>query len=209
MQSRILSKQILLLLVIFSGLTLFAVLFLYLSPQGSSQIGSAPLTASIGTLQEIVGSDLLIGQAGLPVRLKIPSIHVDVSVEYVGLTSDGAMDVPKERANVAWFTPGARPGESGSAVVAGHYGWKNGEGSAFDNLYKLRKGDKIYIEDNKGDIISFVVRESRRYDPKADASDVFDSSDGKSHLNLITCEGKWDTVSKTYSQRLVLFTDKD
>ncbi|MDO8443215.1 MAG: class F sortase [bacterium] len=154
-------------------------------------------------------SDPSTGQVGLPTRLKIPSINVDASVEYVGLTPDGAMDVPKERANVAWFNLGPRPGDNGSAAIAGHYGWKDGKGSAFDNLYKLRKGDKIYVEDDKGVITTFVVRESRRYNPKMDASNVFSSNDGKPHLNLITCEGVWDKVSKTYSKRLVVFTDKE
>jgi LPXTG-site transpeptidase (sortase) family protein len=146
---------------------------------------------------------------GLPVYLKIPAINVDSAVEYVGLTSGGAMDVPKNQNNVAWLELGQRPGENGSAVIAGHYGWKNGKASVFDNLYKLRKGDKLYIEDDKGVIISFVMRGSRRYNSNADASDVFVSNDGKAHLNLITCEGTWDKVSKSYSERLVIFTDKE
>ncbi|MDO8558807.1 MAG: class F sortase [bacterium] len=86
-----------------------------------------------------------------------------------------------------------------------HYG----EGSVFDNLNKLRKGDVLYIEDDKGVIVSFVVRESRNYDPNADASDIFNLNDGKPHLNLITCEGVWDEASKSYSKRLVVFTDKE
>lgn len=142
-------------------------------------------------------------------RLKIPNINVDAPVEYVGLTPDGAMDVPKERTNVAWFNLGQRPGENGSAVIAGHSGWKNGKAAAFDNLYKLRKGDKVYIEDEKGATITFVVRESRRYDQNADASAVFGSLDGKAHFNLVTCDGTWDKVSKTSSKRLVIFTDKE
>jgi len=63
---------------------------------------------------------------------------------------------------------------------------KKWESIGIDNLYKLRKGDKLYIEDDKGVIISFVVRESRGYNPNADASDVFGLSNGKVHLNLIT-----------------------
>jgi len=147
---------------------------------------------------------------GEPMRLKIPKINVDTAIEYVGLTSDGAVDVPKNPTNAAWFNLGPRPGNNGSAVITGHYGpWENGKESIFDNLHKLRKGDKLYIEDDKGVIISFVVRESRSYDPKADASDVFGSNDGKSHLNLITCEGVWNKDSKSYSKRLVVFTDKE
>jgi len=119
------------------------------------------------------------------------------------------MDVPKEQANVAWFELGPRPGDEGSAVIAGHYGSQSRRESVFDNLHKLHKGDKIYIEDDKGNIISFVVRESRRYNPGADASEVFNLNDGKSYLNLVTCEGVWDEVSQTYSKRLVVFTEKE
>lgn len=146
---------------------------------------------------------------GLPVRLKIPKINIDSVVEYVGLTAGGAMDIPENQNNVAWFELGQRPGNSGSAVIAGHYGLKDGRPSVFDDLYKLRKGDKLYVEDDKGIIVSFVVRESRRYDPNADVSSVFSSNDDKSHLNLITCEGDWDKTQKTYSKRLVVFTDKE
>jgi LPXTG-site transpeptidase (sortase) family protein len=147
--------------------------------------------------------------AGLPVRLTIPKIKVDASIEYVGVTAKGEMGVPKGPKDVAWFDIGTRPGNIGSAVIAGHYGtWINGEGSVFDNLNKLVRGDKIYVEDEKGMISTFVVRESRSYNPNADASEVFGLADGKSHLNLVTCEGIWNEVSQTYSQRLVVFADK-
>lgn len=143
----------------------------------------------------------------LPIRLKISKINVDAPVVYVGLTPGGAMDVSKGPYDVAWFKLGPRPGQKGSAVVAGHFGvWKNGAISVFHNLNKLVKGDVVSIQDDKGVSISFVVRESRIYTPKADASAVFYSSDGKSHLNFVTCI--WDKVSKTYSKRLVVFTDK-
>lgn len=146
---------------------------------------------------------------GLPIRLKIPKISVDAPIDSVGITSDGAVGVPKGPTDVAWFNLGPRPGINGSAVVAGHYGqWKNGGGSVFDDLNKLSAGDKIYIEDEKGVIIAFIVREVRTYGQNEYAPGVFNSSDGKSHLNLITCEGAWIEAQKTYSNRLVVFADK-
>jgi LPXTG-site transpeptidase (sortase) family protein len=145
----------------------------------------------------------------LPTRLKIPSINVSAAIKYVGLTSQGAMDVPKGPADVALFSLGPRPGEVGSAVISGHFGpWKNGGGSVFDNLNKLKKGDKLYVVDGKGVTVSFMVRESRSYDPNGDASGVFGSNDGKAHLNLVTCEGTWIKAQKTYTNRLVIFADK-
>lgn len=146
---------------------------------------------------------------GLPKRLRIPKIKVDAAIEQVGLTPDGAMGVPKGRVNTAWYNLGPRPGEKGSSVIDGHYGWKNGLPAVFDTIHKLRPGDKIFAEDDQGVITTFVVRESRRYDPKADALGVFFSNDGLAHLNLITCGGVWNKVTKSYSQRLVVFTDKE
>ncbi|MDP3970863.1 MAG: class F sortase [bacterium] len=146
---------------------------------------------------------------GLPARLTIPVISVDAVVIPVGLTSDGAMDVPKDPAEVAWYSLGPRPGEKGSAVIAGHYDWINNESAVFDNLSKLSKGDKIFVEDENGETITFVVREIRTYGKDDDASDVFGSDDDKAHLNLITCTGVWNKAEKTYSERLIVFTDKE
>ncbi|MFA6918638.1 MAG: class F sortase [Patescibacteria group bacterium] len=155
-------------------------------------------------------STQIMGQTVLTIRLKIPKIKVDTALESVGLTAQGAVNVPKGLTNAAWFNLGPHPGENGNAVITGHYGiWKNGTPTVFNNLYKLRPGDKLYIENEKGEIITFVVRESRNYNPNTDASDIFISNDGKSHLNLITCEGAWNKVSKSYPKRLVVFTDKE
>lgn len=186
----------------------------YLADKRNSQTDSG-LSASFATpvLPEFQQSGPELEQnqpTNQPIRLKIPKINVDAAVEYVGLTSQGAMDVPKGPSAVAWFKLGARPGDNGSAVIAGHYGrWKNGKGSVFDYLNKLSEGDRLYVEDEKGIIISFVVRASRRYDPEADARDVFNSNDGGSHLNLIACDGVWDKAAKSYPKRLVVFTDKE
>lgn len=149
----------------------------------------------------------MVGEAssGLPVRLKIPTINVNAAVEYVGFTPRRALDVPKNPEDVGWFKLGPRPGEKGSAVIDGHVDGENGKAGVFVNLYKLKKGDKIYVEDGKGISIVFVVREKRIYDPEY-SGDVFSRNDGY-YLNLITCDGVWDGVKKSYSKRLVVFSD--
>lgn len=77
----------------------------------------------------------------------------------------------------------------------------------FDNLQTLHTGDKVYIEDDKGVSISFVVTRTQRYKANAIVPEVFVSNDGKPHLNIITCEGSWNTITKHYPNRLVVFTD--
>lgn len=223
--SKILSRQTLFIAILIV-LALALVIFIYFTaPKISAENDLMPPIKNIVFLpaQEQVGQPtgqvgqptgqvgLPTGQvgSGVPVRLKIPSLNIDSAIEYVGLTSDGEMDVPKDRANVAWYDLGSRPGENGSAVIAGHYGrWKNGDVAVFDNLDKLKFGDKILIESNDA-IISFVVRETKSYQPEADATEVFFSSDGKAHLNIVTCEGEWNKISKSYAKRLVVFADKE
>jgi len=145
---------------------------------------------------------------GLPVQLQIPVIGVDSAIEDALITPDGRMDVPAGSVDVAWFALGPHPGQVGSAVIGGHYGIENGVPFVFYNLDKLKVGDKIYIVDDGGNTITFVVRSTRSFDRNADATTVFTSSDGIAHLNLITCEGIWNQVNGNYPQRLVIFTDE-
>lgn len=146
--------------------------------------------------------------AGLPVRLKISGINVDAAVEYVGLTPQGAVGIPKDPANAAWYNLGPRPGEIGSAVITGHINWYYGAIGVFADLRNVKPGDIITVQDDKGANISFVVRESKLFDAAADATEVFFPSDGKAHLNLITCDGVWVKSAQQYSKRLVVFADK-
>lgn len=144
---------------------------------------------------------------GLPVRLKIPAIGVDSLIEDALITPDGRMDVPAGSKNVAWFSLGPHPGKVGSAVIGGHFGINKGVKFVFYDLDKLRVGDKIYIENDKGDTLAFVVRSISLFGRDDDATTVFTSNDGLAHLNLITCEGIWNRVNDTYPERRVVFTD--
>ena len=154
--------------------------------------------------------DKLIHAVGIPIRLNIPKINVDAAIIPLGVTKSGAMDAPAGPKDVGWFNLGTRPGNIGSAVIDGHYGyWKDGEGSVFDDLNKLRKGDELQVKDDKGATIIFIVRKILTYSQTAGTADIFSSNDGKSHLNLITCEGDWNSTQKTYSNRLVIFADKE
>lgn len=167
-----------------------------------------PDTITIGS--EKTASAVSPGQvpSGLPIRLRIPAIRIDAAILPVGIAPDGSMDIPKGPDDTVWFDQGSLPGENGTAVIAGHFGWKNGIPAVFDNLSELHPGNKILVENDKGETITFVIRELRTFDENGNASEVFSSSDGKAHLNLITCEGVWDKASKSYSKRLVVFADK-
>lgn len=190
-------------IAVFLGSVFLAAVLLSFIPKKSIRDSLASPVEDIPTL-----SDQEQVTAGLPVRLEIPVIQVDSKIIPLGLTPEGAMDVPKDPDEAAWFTLGVRPGENGSAIITGHYGWKNNKSAIFDNLHKLQAGDEIMVEDEKGLITIFVVREIRTYDKDEAVPDVFASSDGKPHLNLITCMGDWDNAERTFSNRLIVFADK-
>lgn len=143
---------------------------------------------------------------GLPSRLIIPKLNIDANVLHLGLTKEGNMDVPSDLMNTGWYKYGPRPGQTGSAVIAGHLEGVDEDG-IFINLGKLIKGDIISVKDDAGMTISFTVRETRLYNQDERPSEVFNTTDG-SHLNLITCTGTWSTAQQRYSKRLVVFADK-
>jgi LPXTG-site transpeptidase (sortase) family protein len=142
---------------------------------------------------------------GLPVKLIIPPINVSADIQYLGVNPKGEMAVPGNIVDVGWFKLGPLPGEIGSAVIAGHFNGVNNQAGVFANLDKLKPGDKLSVIDDKGVSVTFVVRESRLYD-SGFADDVFSQNDS-AHLNLVTCDGLWDKVKKSYTKRLVVFTD--
>lgn len=144
-----------------------------------------------------------------PIHLLIPKIKVDARVESLGLTKGGAVAVPKGPESVAWYNLGARPGEVGNSVISGHSGWKNHIPAVFDRLQDVRVGDKLSVENETGEVITFVVREIRLYGEGDTALDIFTSKDGKAHLVLITCAGKWNKVTQSYPNRLVVFADRE
>lgn len=146
---------------------------------------------------------------GWPIRLTIPSIGVDATIEGVGLTDGGELGVPIGPLNAGWYKAGPRPGELGNAVIDGHFGlWKDGTATVFNNILNLQKGDKLYVSDKNGKPIVFVVSGFGIYDPAQDSTSIFKAGDRKAHLNLITCNGIWIPSQKTYSNRLIVFSDK-
>ena len=145
----------------------------------------------------------------IPLNLEIPSIGVNAKIEQVGLTKEGAVSVPKGPSTTGWFNLGSKPGELGSSVIDGHYGpWQDGSNSVFDNISKLKLGDKIYVRDKKGQVFVFTVIDKKTYEPNAIVPEIFNKNDDR-YLNLITCSGDWLAKEQTYNKRLVIFAKAD
>ncbi len=149
-----------------------------------------------------------VPRTGVPVRLRIPTIKVDAPVEHVGLTQDGAMDVPKDYDNTAWYMLGPRPGEQGNAAIAGHVDSKTGK-AVFWDLTKLKAGDEVFVVGDDGVERRFRVTATEGY-KRADAplNRIFGPATGQ-HLNLITCDvdSGFDRRRGEYGGNIVVYTE--
>jgi LPXTG-site transpeptidase (sortase) family protein len=188
------------------------ILFQYFSIHVARAFTETIPTRSPSLRFDVIGTGLkqaTSSTVGLPIRLMIPRIKVNAAIRSVGLAADGSMGVPKLPQDTAWYKFGPKPGEQGSAVIGGHVDWWNGVAGVFQNLKTLKPGDRIIVENDQGIRSIFIVRGSRIFEEKEDASSVFRSTDGKSYLNLVTCTGVWNTLTKSYSRRLVVFAEKE
>lgn len=143
----------------------------------------------------------------IPKKLSIPIINVEAQVESVGLDSKKAMDVPKGAMNAGWYNLGVKPGEVGNAVMAGHLDKADGSPAVFWNVARLKPGDKITVEDENGKSSSFSVTRVTKY-PYDDfpLQEVFGPTD-KRRLNLISCNGEWNSKTHNYSERTVVYSE--
>lgn len=166
-----------------------------------------PPEAIKSSQSSVIPTPTVSATQSIPSRVKISAINVDADVESVGLDSQNRMDVPKEDMNVAWYNLGFKPGEKGSAVLAGHYDARTGGPAVFYDLAKLRPGDTIQVTYADNEVFTFTVTDSELYDfDKVPLEDIFNSTD-KARLNLITCDGVFNKSSANYSKRLVVYTE--
>ncbi|MGE5041779.1 MAG: class F sortase [Candidatus Levyibacteriota bacterium] len=142
----------------------------------------------------------------IPTQIVIPKLDVSAPIEAVGVDKENRMDVPKNVYNTAWYKYGPKPGELGSAVIDGHFDTPTGSPSVFWNLKDLSPGDIIRVIDTKGKSYTFSVVEEAKY-PVTDIPlmRIF-SPNTVPMLNLITCAGVWDGASKSYTQRIVVYS---
>lgn len=143
-----------------------------------------------------------------PVSISIPKADI-FNAKMVEIRQDpeksGILGTPKNFNEVGWYVDGAKPGESGNALIAGHYDKPNGAPAVFYHLGRLEVDDVVGIKDEVGRVIMFKI-----YDVElvtiGDNSSVlkaYEYSDD-SILTIITCGGVWDVKARNYTKRLLI-----
>ena len=148
-----------------------------------------------------------LNAAGMPVRLAIPTLGVDAPVLPVGVDEQGNMASPETAFDTTWYAPGTRPGERGNAAVSGHVDFRDVGQAVFWDLQRLGTGDEVWVTDDKGARRRFVVQSVETYQ-QIPLDRVFGFT-GDRNLNLISCIGDFDPVSRQYDRRIVVYTQWD
>jgi hypothetical protein len=144
--------------------------------------------------------------ASKPERLLIPALRIDASVQRAGVNAQGAMTVPTNFRDVAWYKYGTVPGQIGSAVIDGHVDNGLGLPGVFKHLGDLQIGDDVYVLAEDGTKLHFVVEDIQEYPYNASPVERIFAATDAARLNLITCTGTWLRGRQTYSDRLVVYT---
>jgi len=139
-----------------------------------------------------------------PVRLRIPAIAVDAPVIGLGLTAQGAIDVPTKWGDVGWYQAGVAPGAVGPAVLVGHYDSKKGP-AVFYRLRSLLPGDQITVVGASGMSVTFVVDRAETVSKSSFPSDRVYGPVARPEIRLITCDGGFDEHTHHYLDNHVVY----
>ena len=141
----------------------------------------------------------------VPVSLRIPALGVSSSLSQLGLNADKSPQVPTNYEEPGWYKLGPAPGQIGSAVILGHVDDKKGP-AVFYKLGSLKAGDMVDVNLADGAIVHFVVKTVTTYLKAQFPSQQVYGSHGYSGLQLVTCGGKFDSVTGHYLSNVVAYT---
>ncbi|MFF8607407.1 class F sortase [Streptomyces sp. NPDC015346] len=145
-----------------------------------------------------------------PVRVRLPAAGVDTGpggpVLELGLAPDGTVEVPSEAEadRIGWYDKGVTPGETGPAILIGHFDTARGP-AVLRNVSKVRVGDEITVTRADGTDAVFRVRELEQVDKKSFPTRKVYGNTTRPELRLITCGG--ELVDGHRPDNIVLYAD--
>ena len=138
-----------------------------------------------------------------PMKLTIPVLGVEASVEAVRQDPDGAMSAPSDPDDVAWYEPGPGMGVPGNVVLAAHVNW-DGRLRPFGLLHQLEPGAAIQVIDAEGRGFEYVVESSRWVRAEGAPLEEIFAQPPVPVLTLITCGGEYIAATREYLDRLIV-----
>ncbi|MFC9703710.1 class F sortase [Streptomyces sp. NPDC056943] len=143
----------------------------------------------------------------LPVRVRLPAAGVDTGpVLELGLAADGTVEVPsvEDADRIGWYDKGVTPGETGPAVLIGHFDTARGP-AVLKDVSRVRVGDEIAVTRADGKVAVFRVRELEQVDKKTFPTAKVYGDTTRPELRLITCGG--ELVDGHRPDNIILYAD--
>ncbi|MFF8838639.1 class F sortase [Streptomyces sp. NPDC015130] len=146
----------------------------------------------------------------LPVRVQLPAAGVDTGADgavlELGLAADGTVEVPsvEDADRIGWYDKGVTPGETGPAVLIGHFDTARGP-AVLKNVSRVRVGDEIAVTRADGRVAVFRVRELEQVDKKAFPTAKVYGDTTRPELRIVTCGG--ELVDGHRPDNIILYAD--
>lgn len=137
-----------------------------------------------------------------PVRLRIPAIGVDSTIQRLGLDADGAIAAPGFQ-NAGWYEAGPRPGQPGPAILLGHYDTRTGP-AVFYRLPELGPGAQVLVDRADGSTVRFRIQGRMQVAKSRFPADLVYGPTLTPSLRLVTCGGTFDPRTGHYRDNVVL-----
>jgi hypothetical protein len=142
--------------------------------------------------------------------VRIGAISVDAPIVPVGLEDDGVVEIPERVAEIGWYDPdglGVKPGQVGTAVLAGHVDSRSqGRGALYD-LRDLRDGETIELDLADGTTQRWLITEVIQYPKDVIPLEEIFTWSGESRLVIITCGGEFDRTARSYTDNIVVYAE--
>ena len=140
-----------------------------------------------------------------PTRVQVPSVGIDVRVVGVGVQPDGLMELPRDPKIAGWYRFGPDPSDpDGSTVIAAHVDSLEYGLGPFSRLRDLPSGAEIIVTTADGTQHRYTTEAvARALKNELPVAELFERS-GPPRLVLITCGGRFDTATRTYSDNVIV-----
>ncbi|MEO3934801.1 sortase [Micrococcaceae bacterium Sec7.4] len=139
-----------------------------------------------------------------PRFLTVEGTTIDMPIVEVGVSPDGAMEIPEPFHEAGWYRFGPTPGAAaGTAVVAAHVDTTS-ESAPFSQLKSLAPGTLVTVQREGAKPLTFRVTGVELM-----AKDAFDGAsifrrDGPPQLKLVTCGGRWLDAQQDYGDNVIV-----
>jgi len=139
-----------------------------------------------------------------PRFLTVAGTTINMPIVEVGVSPDGAMEIPEPFEEAGWYRFGPAPGAAaGTAVVAAHVDTTS-DSAPFSQLKSLAPGTLVTVQREGAPPLTFRVTGVELM-----AKDAFDGTsifrrDGPHQLKLVTCGGRWLDEQQDYGDNVIV-----